>query len=475
MSEVTPPLSPSERDAETTSELLEEMAEEGFSLSDERISAIRAAIIDGDLETLKSLLAELGEADMADLFHKIEPAVRHEFFEKYSDLVPPYVFLHLDGELREDILEDMPPADIARIISDLDSDDALEMIVDLDPLFQKAILQKLSAKNRLALEEGLSYPEDSAGRLMQREYVAIPQFWTVGKTIDYLRAAADELPDEFYDLIIIDPMYHVVGEIPLNKLVRAERSEKIDSLSLEDIHIIPATMDQEEAAHLFRREGIGSAPVVDDDGRLIGVITIDDVIDVIDEEAEEDILKMAGVEEGDLYRAVLETSLSRSRWLAVNLITAFAAAAVVSMFGATIEKVVALAALMPIVAGMGGNAGTQALTVSVRAIAMRELSSTNARRTIIKEGLVGLINGCIFAALVGTIAGLWFQDIILGVVIAMALIINLLSAGVFGAGIPIMLDKFGLDPAISSSIFLTTITDCVGFFAFLGLATVLLL
>ncbi len=475
MSDTLPPPSVNEREPESTSEMLEEMAEEGFSLSDQRIADIRVAIQEDDSETLKTLLYDLTEADIADLFHKLDPGTRHDFLEKFSDILDPYVFLHLDPELRERVLSDMPPVQVARIVSDLDSDDALEMIVDLDPAFQKQVLQKLSAKNRLALEEGLSYPEDSAGRLMQREYVAIPQFWTVGKTIDYLRAAADELPDEFYDLIVIDPSYHVVGEIPLNKLVRAKRSEKIENLSLEDIHMIPATMDQEEAAHLFRREGIGSAPVVDEDGRLVGVITIDDVIDVIDEEAEEDILKMAGVEEGDLYRAVLETSLSRSRWLGVNLITAFLAAGIVSHFGATIEEVVALAALMPIVAGMGGNAGTQALTVSVRAIAMRELSGANAPRTIIKEGIVGLINGCIFALLVGAIAAFWFHNWTLGGVIGMALIINLFSAGVFGAGIPVLLDKMGLDPAISSSIFLTTITDCVGFFAFLGLATLFLL
>lgn len=449
--------------------------EEGFSLSDERIADIRTAIIDDNEEHLRALLSDLSEADMADLLHKIEPGARHELFEKHGDLVDPYVFVLLDSELRENILEDMPAIEVARLISELDSDDALDLIVDLDPLFQKEILQKLSAKNRLALEEGLNYPEDSAGRLMQREYVAIPQFWTVGKTIDYLRAAADDLPDDFYDLIIIDPTYHVVGDIPLHKLVRAKRSEKIESLKLEDIHIVPALMDQEEVAHLFRREGLGSAPVVDEDGRLVGVITMDDVLDVIDEEAQEDILKMAGVDESDLYRAALSTSLSRSRWLLINLFTAFIAASIVSMFGATIEKVVALAALMPIVAGMGGNAGTQALAVSVRALAMRELSGANAMRTIFKEGIVGLINGCIFAVLVGAIAGLWFQDWTLGGVIAMAMVINLITAGIFGTGVPILLNKFGLDPAISSSIFLTTVTDCVGFFAFLGLATVFLL
>lgn len=475
MSEELHPLSGNERGAESTAELLEEVNEDGFSLSDHLIAEIQQALDENDIEILKTLLYDLSEADVAELFHKIDREARQIFLDKYADLIDPLVYSHLDPELRLDILNEMPPVAVAKILAELDSDDALDLILDLDPSFQKEILRNLSAKNRLALEEGLSYPEESAGRLMQREYVAIPQFWTVGKTIDYLRAATEELPDEFYDLIVIDPYYHVVGEIPLNKLVRAKRSEKINEIARENIHIIPATMDQEEVAHLFRREDLGSAPVVDEDGRLVGVITIDDVIDVIDEEAQEDILKLAGVDESDLYSAVLSTSYSRSRWLVVNLVTAFMAAAVVSSFGATIEKVVALAALMPIVAGMGGNAGTQALTVAVRAIAMRELSNANSTRAVIKEGLVGLINGCVFAVLIGSIAAFWFHNITLGLVIAMALVINLICAGLFGAGIPIVLNRFGQDPAISSSIFLTTITDVVGFFAFLGLATIFLI
>ncbi len=472
MSDMTPS---STDEKNSVAEAFEEAVEHGFTLSDERISDIKNALYEDDIETLKALTSDLTEADMADLFHKIDREDRNDFFSKYSDIVAPEVYSYIDSDLRSDILSDMPAAKVAQIVSELDSDDALDLIEDLDPIQQKEILKKLSAKDRIAIEEGLNYPEESAGRLMQREYVAIPQFWTVGKTIDYLRAATDELPEDFYDLIVIDPYYHVVGSIPLNKLVRAKRSEKINTLMLEDIHIIPATMDQEDVAHLFRREDLGSAPVVDEDGRLIGVITHDDIIDVIVEEAEEDILKLAGVDESDLYQAALSTSLSRSRWLAVNLVTAFVAAGVVSLFGATIEKVVALAVLMPIVAGMGGNAGTQALTVAVRAIAMRELSGTNAGRAILKEGIVGFINGCIFAILVGLIAAFWFSNQTLGLVIASAMVINLITAGVFGASVPILLNKLGQDPAISSSVFLTTITDVVGFFAFLGLATLFLI
>lgn len=474
MSEEPHPLSGARR-AENIERNEEAITDDGFSLSDDHISAVASALESNDVQRLEQLLGALPEADIAELFHKIDRETQKIFLDHYSDLIDPLVYSHLDSDLRKSILSDMPPQAVAKILSELESDDALDLILDLDPVFQKEILRFLSAKNRLALEEGLSYPEESAGRLMQREYVAIPQFWTVGKTIDYLRAAADELPDDFYDLIAIDPSYHVVGEIPLNKLVRAKRSEKINDLIRTDVRTIPATMDQEEVAHIFRRRDLGSAPVVDEDGRLVGVITIDDVIDVIDEEAQEDILKLAGVEESDMYRAVLSTSRSRFKWLSVNLLTAFLAAGVVSLFGTTIEKVVALAALMPIVAGMGGNAGTQALAVAVRAIAMRELSDSNAMRAITKEALVGLINGCLFALLVGVIAALWFGNPTLGIVIAMAIVINFICAGVFGAGIPIILNKYKQDPAISSSIFLTTITDTIGFFAFLGLATVFLL
>lgn len=473
MSDLTPPLHNSEGGISPASDNDEAT---GFvGLSDERIALILDDLYEDRSDDIKTHLAELSEPDTVDLLQKIDKEDRRDLLEKYGLLIDPYVFADLEPEILKETLSGMTAARVANIISELDSDDALNLIINLDEDFQKDIIRKLSARDRVAIEQGLTFPEDSAGRLMQREYVAIPQFWTVGKTIDYLRAAAEDLPDEFYDLIVIDPSYHVTGEIPLNRLVRAKRSEKIESLMLEDTHIIPADMDQEDVARIFRREGLGSAPVVDTDERLIGVITIDDVIDVIDEEAQEDILKLAGVGGGDLYQAALRSSISRSRWLMINLVTAFMAAGVVSMFGATIEEVVALAALMPIVAGMGGNAGTQALAVAVRALATRELSDTNAGRTIIKEGIVGFLNGCFFALLVGSIAAFWFDNLTLGLVLGMAMIINLFTAGVFGAGVPILLNKLGQDPAISSSIFLTTITDIVGFFAFLGLATIFLI
>lgn len=447
-----------------------------FGLSDRFIQKVVLALREDDRQTVLEELDELSAADTAELISKINDEDRSTLLHNFVEKMDPYVFSELSWELREIILPELPSWKIASIISELESDDALDIIQSLsDDDFRHDIIRHLSAKMRLALQEGLSFPEDSAGRLMQREFVAIPQFWTVGKTIDYLRAAADELPEDFFDIFLIDPAYRIAGEIPLNRLVRAKRSEKVETLKLEDIHPIPATMDQEAVAQLFRRENLMSAPVVDEEDRLIGVITVDDVVDVIDEEAQEDMLKLVGVGEADSYKAILSTSFLRSRWLAVNLVTAFMAAGIVSMFGTTIEKVVALAALMPIVAGMGGNAGTQALAVAVRAIAVRELSGANAMRTVAKECAVGFVNGCIFGVLVGVLAALCFQDITLGLVIGMALIINLLVAGTFGAAIPVVLNHYKQDPAISSSIFLTTVTDCVGFFAFLGLATIFLL
>lgn len=453
---------------------LNEAAQEAIGLSDARITEILEALRGGYVQDLSGLISALSISETVDLLQKTGGEDRKALLDEFSDFFDPYVFSELDPELRKDILSQMPSVKIARIISELDSDDALDLIINLDPVFQKEILRKLSAKDRVALEEGLTFPEDSAGRMMQREFVAIPKFWTVGKTIDYLRAASDDLPEEFYDLIVIDPAYHVVGEIPLSRLARAIRSEKIENLTLENTHIIPATMDQEEVAHIFRREGLGSAPVVDENERLIGVITIDDVIDVIDEEAQEDILKLAGVDGGDLYRAILSTTTSRFKWLFVNLITAILASLVISMFDATIQQLVALAVLMPIVASMGGNAGTQALTVAVRALATKEVSDTNMFRIIWKETLVGTLNGIGFAVIMGMIAALWFSSPMLGMVIGAAMILNLICAGLFGAAIPIFLNRIGSDPALSSTVFLTTVTDVIGFFGFLGLAALFL-
>ncbi len=444
-------------------------------LSDEDIRQIVESVRSQDSDTVHAVLDDLGPADAAELLAKISDDDRRELLSMYSDALDPEMFTEMDPELTRISLSSMPAAQVARMISELETDDALLLIQPLEDDFQQEVIKKLSAKTRVVLEEGLNFPEKSAGRLMRRELVAIPESWTVGKTIDYLRAVDEEtMPEHFFDIFLINPSHHLTGEVPINRILRSKRTTKLKDLTLEEMHPVPADMHQESVAHLFRREDLLSAPVVDSDNRLIGMITIDDVVDVIDEEAQEDILRLAGVDQGDLYRAVISTAGTRFRWLFINLLTAILASIVISFFDATIEEVVALAVLMPIVASMGGNAGTQALAVSVRAIATRELSDTNKWRVIWKETLVGTLNGFLFAVMMGFLAGLWFQSPVLGAVIGAAMIINLIAAGLSGASIPLILHKMGHDPAVSSSIFLTTVTDVIGFFAFLGLAAVFL-
>lgn len=446
-----------------------------YRLPDDQIKEIVEATRSQDSDTVHAALDDLSVADSAELLSKIKDEDRQEILSMYSDALNPIIFTEIDPELSRSYLSDMPAARVAQMISELESDDALLLIEPLEPDFQQEIIRKLSAKTRLALEEGLNFPEDSAGRLMRRELVSIPEFWTVGKTLDYLRTAADNLPEDFFDIFIIDPAHHLTGEIPLSRIVRAKRTEKLKNLTLDETHPISAETDQEDVARMFRRENIVSAPVVDDSDRLIGVITIDDIVDVIDEEAQEDLLKLAGVDSGDLYRAVMSTTSMRFRWLFINLLTAILASIVISFFDATIEQIVALAVLMPIVASMGGNAGTQALTVAVRAIATNEITGTNTMRVIWKETLVGIVNGFLFAVITGFMAAFWFQTPVLGVVIALAMIINMVVAGLFGAGIPLLLQRFGSDPAVSSTVLLTTVTDVIGFLAFLGLATLFMI
>lgn len=453
-----------------------ESAVDMVELSDEKISEIIERLEVERTTAAKEIFKEdLSPAETAEFLSKISQDDRSICLENYSKYIQVETYSHLNENLQKDVLSTLSPSAVAYIIRDLDSDDALDIIEPLDDEQRKAIIKKIPKKTRLTLEEGLSFPEDSAGRLMQRELVSVPQFWTAGRTIDYLRAASDELPDDFFDVIVISPTYHVLGEVPLNNLIRANRKEKIESLMLESPHPIPVDMDQEDVAHIFQRENLSSAPVVDEDGRLIGMIMVDDVIDVIQEEAQEDILKMGGVGQDDLYSAVLSTTRSRFGWLFINLLTAIFASIIISFFEGTIQQIVALAVLMPIVASMGGNAGTQALTVAVRAIATNEISDTNALRVIGKESLVGLLNGIAFAIIAGGITALWFNDTTLGLIIGSAMVINLVTAGLFGSMIPIVLDKTGQDPALASTVVLTTLTDVIGFLAFLGLATMFIL
>jgi magnesium transporter len=441
------------------------------SLSDEAIESILTALDDGRDEDVRMFLEVLSSADRGELLSKIGPEDRAFLIDRFPHVFSADVFSWLAPELARQTLEEMTPGRVAKLIATLETDDAVQLIEDLSPRVQKQILLKLSADDREALEEGLTFPEDSAGRLMSQNVVSIPRFWTVGKTIYYMREAANELPENFTVIFVIDPLYHVVGEIPLNRILRSRRSIKIEDLALDAIHPIRATTDQEDVARLFQREELTSAPVVDENNRIIGVITVDDVVDVIAEEAQEDILRLGGVEGSDLHKSLVPTAVSRFWWLAINLGTAFLASSVVGLFEVTIDKIVALAVLMPIVAGMGGNAGTQTLTVAVRALAMKELSKTNMMRMVFKETAVGFLNGAAFALITGAIAAWWFNSHLLGVVIGMSMIINLIAAGLFGIVIPLILQKMRVDPALASAVFLTTVTDCVGFFTFLGLAT----
>lgn len=445
------------------------------TLADDIVVSVSACIENERFSDVVDKLEDLSIPDAADLIEKIEPDLRDVLLKEFLHLIDPAVFAEIEAELCSHILEEMPPEQVAKILTDLESDDALDLISDLDEDLQSSVIEHLSAKIRHFVEEGLTFPEDSAGRLMEREFVVIPQSWTVGKTLDYLRQASPKLPDEFFDIFIIDPLHHVAGSVQLNQLVRSQRKVRISDIYEEENFLIPADMDQEEVTHIFRRNDLTSAPVIDHNGRLLGVITIDDVIDVIDEEAQEDILKLGGIDSNDMYRDVIDTAKSRFSWLTVNLLTAILASLVIGLFDATIKEIVALAVLMPIVASMGGNAGTQALTVAVRALATHELSSANALRVIGKEVLVGIINGVFFALIMGFVTFFWFGNSMLGIIIGLAMIINLIVAGLFGAGIPIILERMKIDPALASSVFLTTVTDVIGFLAFLGLAALFLI
>ncbi|MFZ1426673.1 MAG: magnesium transporter, partial [Geminicoccaceae bacterium] len=386
----------------------------------------------------------------------------------------PDTLAYLDEFVRDQVIEALGPEAAGKALAQLETDDAVEILADLDEAEQKAILESLPLPERAVIEQGLAYPEWSAGRLMQREVVAVPEYWTVGQAIDYLRAHPD-LPDDFYDLYLVDPRFRVVAAVPLSRVVRSRRAVPMHDLKYKELRTFPAKADQEEVARAFRRYALVSAPVVGADGRLLGVITIDDVVDVIDEEAEDDILKLGGVSVDDTYVPTFQTSLKRLPWLGINLFTALMGVFVITQFEGTIAKLVSLAALMPMVAGMGGNAGTQALTVTVRALAAGEITTGTAWRVLRKELAVGIVNGLIFLVAGAALAFAWFHDPVLAAVFGTALMINLIVAAVIGTTVPLALERLGQDPAVASSVFLTAITDVVGFFGFLGLATLFLL
>ena len=449
-------------------------ADDAYALDNQLIHAIRDAIAGSDAERIAELFEPMHSADIADTLEQMDDAQRREVIWLAPHVVDGDVLSDMDEGVREDMLEYLPQEVLSNAVRDLESDDVVDLLEDLEEEQQEAILEVLEEADRVAVEQSLSYPEETAGRLMQREVVWVPEHWTVGNTIDQLRSTED-LPDQFYHVVLVDPSMTPIGQVTLGRLMSSKRSTKLTEIAEETFQVIPVTQHEDDVAYAFNQYHLISSPVVDEDERLIGVITIDDAMIVLDEVHEEDIMRLAGVGEGSLADRVLETTKQRFPWLAVNLVTAILASLVIAQFEEAIGQLVALAVLMPIVASMGGNAGTQSLTVAVRAIATKDLTGSNVWRVIRREVLVGLVNGIGFALVMGGVGWIWFGSFDLAYVIAAAMVINLVVAGLAGTVIPVLLERMDIDPALASGAFVTTVTDVVGFFAFLGLAVVILL
>jgi len=444
-------------------------------LSQARISAVLAAIEADEGAALAAALEPLHPADIADLLEQISAAERRALVALHPSAIDGDVLSELDEGVREEIIEALPRAALAEAVRELDTDDVVDILEDLETQDQAFILEALESDDRVAVESAMAWPEESAGRLMQAETVTAPEHWTVGQAIDHLRAA-EWLPDQFYHVILVDPRHRPVGYVTLGRVLAARREVPLASITEDSFRTIEATRLQSEVALIFNKYHLISTPVVDGAGRLVGVITIDDAMIVLDDEHEEDLLRMAGVQsEAALSDSIFEAVRGRVPWLAVNLVTAVLASSVVGLFSGAIETLVALAVLMPIVASMGGNAGTQTMAVTVRALATRELTPANALRVVFREGAVGVMNGVIMGLGVGLVALLWFGTPMLGVVIALAMLGTLMVAALAGIAIPLLLDRLKIDPALASGPFVTTVTDVVGFFAFLGLASLVLL
>ncbi len=444
-----------------------------YGVSQETIRSLEEALEKGNEREVHRLIEPLHAADAAVVIEYLSPALRSAFVEILRPRFDPDILSHLNESVLDEVIDQLGTREIAEAITELESDDAVALIEDLDEDQQREVLKSIPAGERVILEESLTYPEDSAARLMQRETVCVPRSWTVGEVLKFMGKDKD-IPEKFYDIFVVDNNYVPIGGVPVSHLLRETPTKKIEDIMQDDIKRIPANMDKDEVSYLFRKYGLVSAPVIDDAGRVIGMITVDDVMYVIDAEAEKNIMHLARVTESDFFEPLLSTSYSRIRWLAITVVNTLLAATVISQFQHTIEKMVALAVLMPINAALSGNAGMQVVTVTVRALATRELGSTNMNRAISKEVFVGLINGIVFGGVMGSIAAYWFGDSALGMVLGGALIFNMMWAAVGGVILPIIIDRMGMDPAISAGPFLTTTTDLISFASFLGFASIFL-
>jgi magnesium transporter len=448
--------------------------EDDYALDADLVAGVVSALAEGDAEEVRRRVDPLHEADLADLIEQLDSPDRRALVAALGPDALADVLTELSEGARDDVLDMLAPETIAAAARELDTDDIVYLVEDLEPEDRREVLDRLDAEDRAVVEQSLGYPEYSAGRLMQRETVTAPPFWTVGQMIDWLRSR-DDLPEPFYEVIVVDPAMKPVGTIPLSRILGARRPATLEGIMETEFRTLRADEPQEDVAYAFNKYHLVSAPVVDAHGRLAGVITIDDAMAALSDEAEEDLLRLGGVGDEEISDSTWETWRLRMPWLAVNTVTAFLAASVIGLFDHVIEQLVALAVLMPITASMGGNAGTQSLTVAVRGLATRSLTDLNAWRVVRREALVGLVNGALFGAVIGAAGAAWFGEPRLGLVLGLAMVANLLVAALAGVLVPLALDRAGADPAVSSGVFVTTMTDIVGFFAFLGLGALILL
>ncbi|NCP23262.1 MAG: magnesium transporter [Erythrobacter sp.] len=446
----------------------DERMDEENTLKPEFVRRVEDALGEGDEGAVYDLVEPLHPADVADLLELFDREDRRKLASAITDLMTGDVVAELNDYVRDDMMEDLPAASVAQIAEQLETDDAVQLIEDLDEEDQQAILAELGDEDRIAIESALAYPEETAGRLMSRELVAVPEHMNVGDLIDFLRDGRD-LPQDFFEIFVVDERHHPVGTCQLSWILRTPRSVALADVMKRDQTLIPAMLDQEEVGNMFQKYALISAAVVDESGRLVGQMTVDDVVHIIAEEAGEDALLMSGAGDGDINEPIRDAYSARVRWLVANLGTALLASFIIALFGAAIEQLVALAVLMPIVASIGGNAGTQTMAVTVRAIAMNQLTRSNTRRILWRELRVAMLNGATIAVLIGLATGVFFTPL-LGGVIAVAMVVNVLVAGLAGVLVPVIFDRLDQDPAVASSVFVTMITDSMGFFAFLGLA-----